>query len=176
MIDFSRNYFELLGAPVRFGIDLAAIERAYRELQSEVHPDRHAAGEDAAQRVALQSSARVNEAYRTLKDPVLRGQYLLSLHGVDAADERDTALPFDFLEGQLERRERVAEAAASSDEAALEALLDGVRAESRARERELGTLLDEARDWSTAKLRVRELKFLSKLATDIDHAIAETET
>jgi molecular chaperone HscB len=176
MIDFSRNHFELLGVPAQFAIDLAAIERAYRALQTEVHPDRHATSDDAAQRVAMQSSARVNEAYRTLRDPVLRAQYLLSLHGVDAADDRDTALPFDFLEEQLERREQVADAAAGGDEASLEALLVGVRAESRARERELAALLDDAHDWPTAKLRVRELRFLSKLAADIDHAIAETET
>ncbi len=176
MIDFSRSHFELLGVPARFAVDLGVVERAYRALQAEVHPDRHAASDDAAQRVALQSSARVNEAYRTLRDPVLRAQYLLALQGVDAADDRDTALPLDFLEEQLERREQVAGAAAAADEATLETLLDGVRAESRERERELAKLLDEAHDWDTARLRVRELKFLSKLAADIDHAIAETET
>ena len=64
MIDFSRNHFELFGLPARFRVDFGTLERAYRTLQSDVHPDRHAAGTDADKRLALQASARVNEAYR----------------------------------------------------------------------------------------------------------------
>src|SRR3954447_1708563 len=98
MIDFSRNHFELLGVPARFRVDQDAVERAYRALQAEVHPDRHARGDDADQRLAMQASARVNEAYRALKSPVLRAQHILALNGIDAADERDTALDLEFLE------------------------------------------------------------------------------
>ncbi|NDP41991.1 MAG: Fe-S protein assembly co-chaperone HscB, partial [Aromatoleum sp.] len=105
MIDFSRNHFELFGLPESFRFDPATLDHAYRALQSEVHPDRFATGTDAERRLALQSSARVNEAYLALKDPVARAQYLLNLHGVDALAETDTALPLDFLERQFERRE-----------------------------------------------------------------------
>src|SRR5213075_2858641 len=73
---------------------------AYRALQREMHPDRYAAGDEVERRLALQSSARVNEAYRALKDPVGRAQYLLSLRGIDALAETDTQLPLDFLEHQ----------------------------------------------------------------------------
>ena len=66
MIDFSRNHFELFGLPERFRFDAASLDRAYRELQSEVHPDRFATSDDTERRVALQSSARVNEAYSAL--------------------------------------------------------------------------------------------------------------
>ena len=93
MIDLTRNYFDLFGLPERFRVDPAALDRAYRELQSEVHPDRHASGTEAQKRVALQSSARVNEGYRALKDPVERASYLLELRGIDAAGERDTQHP-----------------------------------------------------------------------------------
>ena len=93
MIDFTRNHFELFGLPERFRFDAALLDRAYHALQSEVHPDRFATAGDAERRVALQSSARVNEAYRALKDPVIRAQYILSLHGVDALSETDTSLP-----------------------------------------------------------------------------------
>ena len=112
MIDFSRNYFELFGLPQCYRFDPARLEQAYRKLQIEVHPDRFAAGSAQEQRIALQSSARVNEAYRSLKDPVLRAQYLLELNGIEAISETDTQLPLDFLERQLERRETAAEAAA----------------------------------------------------------------
>ena len=113
MIDFSRNYFDLFGLAPAFQCDPAALDRAYRQLQSDVHPDRFAGGSDAAKRLAQQSSARVNEAYVALKNPVQRAQYLLHLHGVTAISETDTALPLDFLERQLERREQAADAQAA---------------------------------------------------------------
>src|SRR6187200_1978854 len=113
MIDFSRNHFQLFGLPERFLLDSPALDRAYKALQSDVHPDRFAAAAETEQRLALQASAKVNEAYRALKDPVARAHYLLSLHGVDAFDERDTQLPLEFLERQLERREAASDAAAS---------------------------------------------------------------
>ncbi len=175
MIDFSRNHFELLGVPARFRLDEDAVDRAYRALQSEVHPDRNTGNDDAGQRLAMQASARVNEAYRALKSPVLRAQHLLAIHGIDAADERDTNLSLDFLERQLERREAVADAAAARDEDALSDMLTSVRREIRQREDELETLLDHAADFAHARDKVRELRFLTKLAADIDAALAEAE-
>ena len=62
MIDFTRNHFELLGLPARYRVEESALDRAYRELQNAVHPDRYAAAGDADKRLALQASARVNEA------------------------------------------------------------------------------------------------------------------
>jgi len=126
MLDFSRNHFDLLGLPVRYGMDAAALDAAYRALQTEVHPDRFAGGSDADKRLALQASARVNEAYRALKDPVQRAQYLLSLNGVDAVGDTDTQLPLDFLERQLERREEASEALAKADEHTLSSLREAV--------------------------------------------------
>ena len=168
MIDFSRNHFELFGLPERFRFDPALLDRAYHALQGEVHPDRHAAASATEQRIALQSSARVNEAYRALKDPVARAQYLLSLHGVDAFDETNTALPFAFLERQLERREIAETATTDGDASALEAVLNDVRAEARALEQRVSSLLDVEGAWEMARVAVRELRFLAKLAADVD--------
>jgi len=173
MIDFSRNHFELFGLPARYRVDAAALDGAYRKLQTEVHPDRFASASDADRRAALQASARVNEAYRALKDPVQRAQYVLSLNGVDGLGETDTQLPLDFLERQLERREEASDALANEDEPALAALRDSVRAEARELEERLVGELDAARDFAKARPRVRELTFLSKLADDID-AMAAT--
>ncbi|MFI4954173.1 MAG: Fe-S protein assembly co-chaperone HscB [Burkholderiales bacterium] len=175
MIDFSQDYFTLFGLPPRYRCDAARLDAAYRALQTEVHPDRFAAAGEAERRLALQSSARVNEAYRALKDPVGRAQYLLSLHGVDAAAETDTALPLDFLERQLERREAVDEARIGRDASRLEALLAEVRAEVAALEPALAETLDAGQSWESARAGVRELQFLSKLAADIDAAIAGIE-
>src|SRR5581483_5336109 len=87
MIDFSLDHFRLFGLPARYRIDAAALERAYRGVQGAVHPDRYAGAGDAQKRLALQASARANEAYRTLRDPIARAEYLLALRGVDATSE-----------------------------------------------------------------------------------------
>jgi molecular chaperone HscB len=168
MIDFSGNYFDLFGLDPAFRCDVAALDRAYRDLQTKVHPDRFAGGSDAEKRVALQSSARVNEAYRVLKDPVRRAQYLLSLHGVDAVGEIDTRLPAEFLERQLERREQASDAFAAGDVRTLSALRGEARAEALALEDFIAQMLDGSGAFAAARTRVRELTFLAKLADDID--------
>jgi len=172
MIDFSRNYFDLFGLAPAFRLDGAMLDRAYRQLQTEVHPDGFAGASDARKRQALQSSARVNEAYRALKDPVRRAQYLLRLHDIDAVGETDTALPLEFLERQLERREQAADAQAAGDADALSALLADARAEGRAMEDVLARMLDRDRAFAAARTQVRELTFLAKLAEDIDAMLA----
>ncbi|MGE5088217.1 MAG: Fe-S protein assembly co-chaperone HscB [Candidatus Levyibacteriota bacterium] len=166
MIDFTRNHFELFGLPARFGVDAAELERAYRELQRNVHPDRYAGAPDHDRRLALQASARVNEAYRTLKDPVARAEYLLEIRGVDATAETDTRLPVDFLTRQLERREAADEAREAHDERALASIVDDVRAEAGEILGGIERVLD-ADDREAARMRVRELRFLAKLGDDL---------
>jgi molecular chaperone HscB len=168
MIDFSRNHFELFGLDATFAIDPATLDARYRDLQADVHPDRFGSAGEAERRVAHQSSARVNEAYRTLKDPVQRARYLLTLRGVDALDEKDTKLALGFLEAQLERRERAAEAADAEDVAALDAILAEIRAELRERQADLAAVLDVTPDAERARHVVRELTFLAKVAEDVE--------
>ena len=172
MIDFSRNHFDLLGLPVRYRVDPEALDAAYRKLQAAVHPDRFASASDGDKRLAMQASARVNEAYRALKDPVRRAQYMLTLNGIDAVGETDTALPFDFLERQLDRREEAGEALAADDERTLSALLGDIREEAKELEIGLAQSLDERKDYAAARPRVRELTFLDKLAQDLADMIA----
>jgi len=175
MIDFSHNHFELFGLAPRFCFDAAALDSAYRKLQSDVHPDRFATGTDVERRLALQSSARVNEAYGALKDPVRRAQYLLRLNGIEAVGETDTQLPFEFLERQLERREAADDALAVADERAVSALLVAVRADAREIEDALAQQLDRDHAFEAARVRVRELTFLHKLAEDLDAMLASLD-
>ena len=168
VINFSRNHFALFGLPQRFRLDADALDRAYRQLQSEVHPDRFANGDDSQKRLASQSSARVNEAYAALKNPVARAQYLLSLQGIDAAGETGPQLPVNFLERQLERREAANDAVAAHDEGALDTLLTEVRADAREIENQLAQEFDRAGPHGETPIRVRELTFLAKLAEDLD--------
>ena len=145
-------------------------------MQREIHPDRFAASGDAQKRLAMQASARVNEAYRALKDPVQRAQYLLMLHGVDTIAETDTQLPHAFLERQLERREQAEDAAAAGDVRTLSSLLEGVQADANALEDVLARKLDVDRAFASARTQVRELTFLAKLAGDFDGMLAALES
>lgn len=174
MIDFSLDYFALFGLPPRYHFDPEKLDAAYHALQRSVHPDRYAAAGEAERRVALQSSARVNEAYRALKDPLGRAQYLLSLRGIDALAETDTALPLEFLQRELERREAMDAVQAGADRSGLAMLLAAVRADAAALEATLADHL-EAQVWNAARDAVRELRFLTKVADDLETAIAAGE-
>ncbi|HSU44406.1 MAG TPA: Fe-S protein assembly co-chaperone HscB [Casimicrobiaceae bacterium] len=166
MIDFSRNHFELFGLPTRFAVDRGALEHAYRDVQRNVHPDRYAGADDAQKRLALQASARANEAYRALRDPLTRAEYLLSLRGIDAGGETGARLSVVFLTRQLERREAAEEATRTHDAGALAALVDEVRRDAGALAADVAPLLD-AGDPAAAP-SVREWRFLVKLADDLD--------
>jgi molecular chaperone HscB len=153
-------------------VDAVALERAYREIQSRVHPDRFARAGDAERRASLQWTTRVNEAYRMLRSPVQRAKYLLELNGVDLAFESNTQMPADFLARQLELREALAEARAA---AALERLQADVRRERAQLEHAIGELIDERRDYLAAAGEVRKLMFLDKLAGEIDVAFDKVQ-
>lgn len=169
--EFSRNHFELLGLPVAYSVDATALDRAYRELQGRVHPDRFASASEAERRVAMQWAARTNEAYRTLRNPIDRARYLLGLKGFDTGEESNTSMPPDFLMQQMEWRESVEEGRARRDAAALEAL----RGEIDASREEMHSLLARAlggdRNYDAGCSLVRKLRFLDKLEAELDEAL-----
>src|SRR5947209_1967176 len=114
--------FEVFGLDPAYALNRTALEQAYQDLQTLIHPDRYAHGSDAERRASMQMTTRVNEAYRTLKDPVQRAKHLLELHGVDVAFETNTQMPTDFLMQQLEMREELEGAVAKKNFAFLDAL------------------------------------------------------
>ena len=166
------NHFELFGLAPAFAVEADALERSYREIQSKVHPDRFAHAGDAERRASLQWTTRVNEAYRTLKDPVQRAKHLLELNGVDVAFETNTAMPADFLMQQMELREAL-EAAKSS--AALDDLRTQLQQEKRAMEKAIAEAIDARKDYPGAAGLVRKLQFLNRLDEEIDNAYEEIQ-
>ena len=164
------NHFELFGLPPRYALEREALEQAYRDLQARVHPDRYAAAGDADRRASLQLATRVNEAYRTLKDPVQRARHLLELHGVDAAFETDTQMPTDFLLQQLDLREELEGAIHRKDSRALDALRARLDDQKKVLESELRELLDEKNDYRGAVDAVRKLMFLARVDAEVDEA------
>ncbi len=175
MPDFNRNHFELFGLPPAFALDRAALERAYRDIQSEIHPDRFAHAGEAEQRLAMQWTARVNEAYQTLRQPFERARYLLELHGVHALDDKHTAMPADFLLKQIEWREQLQQAKADRDFTFLQRLESETLAEAERLERQLQALLDERRDYAAAAETLRKYRFIDKLLSDIGEAMTELD-
>ena len=169
--EFSRDHFDLLGLPVAYAVDAARLERGYRDLQSQVHPDRFAAAPEAEKRVAMQWATRANEAYRTLKDPVARARYLLALKGFDTGEETNTAMPADFLMEQMELREASATARSTRDAAALEGLRSTLAASRAEMIRMLGRALDADHNYDAGCSMVRKLRFLDKLDEEVDESL-----
>ncbi len=167
----AQDHFELLGLPVKYAVDPARLERGYRDLQSQVHPDRFASATQAERRVAMQWATRANEAFRTLKDPVERARYLLELKGYDTEEESNTAMAPDFLMQQMEWREAVADARAARDAGKL-ARLRGDIAQSRSEMlRMLERALDKDANFDAGCSLVRKLRFLDKIEDEIDEAL-----
>ena len=165
--------FTLFGQPERFALDAARLDRRWRELQAEVHPDRFAAQGAAAQRIAMQWSVRVNEAYRRLKDPLKRAAYLCERRGAPVDSQRNTAMPREFLMQQMAWREALDEA---RDEPELERLGDEVQRAESALLADLQSLLDEQGDAAAAAERVRALMFIARFRADVARRLEAHES
>jgi len=85
------NYFEVFSLPQKLAIDTAALEKQFYAMSRKLHPDRFASRPAAEQEEALKQSSLLNDAYRTLKDPILRTQYLLKLEGVELEEQSKAA-------------------------------------------------------------------------------------
>ena len=164
-LNLQSSDFELFGLPERFAQDRDAIDARWKELQREAHPDRFAAQGAAAQRVAMQWSVRINEAYQRLKDPIKRAAYLCELRGAPIQAENNTAMPAQFLVEQMEWREALDEARGQKDLDALEEQLGRTRKQALQR---IARLLDEEGDAAAAAQQVRALMFIERFGRDVE--------
>src|SRR6185503_1596702 len=87
----SMNYFEFFSLPYKLTVDVQALEKQFYVLSRKLHPDRFASKPPAEQEAALAQSSLLNDAYRALKDPILRTQYLLKLQGVELEEQSKAA-------------------------------------------------------------------------------------
>ncbi len=167
-IDLTENYFDLFSLPLDFDIDADALGKKYRSLQQEVHPDRFAASDAQAQRVSVQSTAHLNEAYETLKDPLTRGFYLLELKGIGSGAHEYTTSDGAFLMQQLERREEL-EGIGQADDPfdALDALRDETHRDEQAQMETFRTAW-AAGDYDTAYDALTKVMFIRRMLQQID--------
>lgn len=175
-MDIDNNHFALFGLSERYALDAGALDRAYREVQTQVHPDRFANRGATEQRVALQWATRANEAYRVLRDPLKRAIYLCTLRGQDPADEHDTKMAQPFLIQQLEWREALDDARANQDAAAIDALRHELDAMRTTLTNEVEQALDRDDHADLASERVRRWMFIERFAEDVESASDRTRS
>ena len=85
------NYFEFFSLPPKLAVDTPTLEKQFYALSRRLHPDRFAGRPAAEQEAALAESSLLNDAYRTLKDPIARTEYLLKLEGVELEEQSKAA-------------------------------------------------------------------------------------
>jgi molecular chaperone HscB len=103
------DYFSVFGLEKRLNLDLAALEHEFHRLSRKVHPDHFARALDNERQWSLADTALLNDAYRTLKDPLHRTEYLLKIEGAEIGEEfsgkdrKDPSrVPADLLEEVFE--------------------------------------------------------------------------
>jgi molecular chaperone HscB len=167
-VNLQSNDFELFGLAPQFAQDRASIDACWKDLQRQAHPDRFAAQGAAAQRVAMQWSVRINEAYQRLKDPLRRAAYLCELQGAAVNAENNTAMPAEFLLQQMAWRETLEDARSVPELEALSAQVTSTRREL------LDTcenLLDGQKNYQKAVQQVRALMFVDRFASDVQASL-----
>lgn len=132
------DHFERLGLPRRFSLEAEEIDRQYLARTRALHPDFHHLGSSSEQQASMELTARLNEAYSTLRDPFRRAEYLLQLEGGPPPQESGE-MPPEFLEEILELRMALMDATEDEDRA---------RLERNIKEREASILEEIGRDFA----------------------------
>jgi molecular chaperone HscB len=187
------DYFEVFGLPRRLQVDLDALRQSFYELSRRHHPDFHQTAGAEAQARALETSALVNRAYRALRDPLARVEYLIALEEGREVREETTAkakVPTDLLAEMLEVQEALEEARASAltEETVGRLREERQRLQDRYRSEE-EALLAAAPEWDAAveagrdrrsllerfKQRLATRAYLRTVIDDLGQAIGEDE-
>ena len=172
-LNLNSSDFELFSLPEQFAQDSAVIDERWKDLQREVHPDKFAAQGPSAQRVAMQWSVRVNEAYQRLRDPLQRAAYLCERKGAPINAETNTAMPGAFLLEQMAWREALDDVRSEGDLDGLVKQLTAARSKALA---QIEALLDATGDAPAAAGQVRALMFIERFANDVEARFEQFDT
>lgn len=157
------DYFTLFGLTQNYAIDSEQLTQRFQDLQRQYHPDRFAASSEQEKMQALQKAATINAAYQSLRHPLKRAEYLLSLHGFDINNEQHTMHDTAFLMEQLELREELDNIENNANALDLLAVfMKNVKKMQQDRSLLMVNELD-AMQWDKAADTVRKLRFLDKL-------------
>ncbi|MGP0095436.1 MAG: Fe-S protein assembly co-chaperone HscB [Terriglobales bacterium] len=98
------DYFTFFGLPRKLNLDVSILEKDFYELSRKLHPDLNAQAGSREQEWSLQQSSLLNDAHRTLKDPIKRTQYLLKLEGVEIEEQSKTATEKARSTGEVKKQ------------------------------------------------------------------------
>src|SRR5882757_2837269 len=149
------DYFSLFGLPRKLWIEMSTLEKKFLELSWKLHPDKFVNASPADQELSLKGSSELNDAYRVLRDPVARIEYLLELEGMRKEGEHKQQAPPELLEEVFELNESLDELreakATGGDLAALKSRLESVEKNFQQKLGEVDKQLQSAaREWDTA--------------------------
>ena len=156
------DHFARLGLPAALDIEAASLDRAYFALQRQWHPDRFVGKPPEERARASSEAAALNDAYRTLKDPLSRAVYLAGLKGVELPGDGKTIDDPDLLMEAMEAREELHEAPSSE---AIDGLAAKARNEMNKAMADLGSLF-LANDKSAIRKTLLRLRYLDKFAEE----------
>jgi molecular chaperone HscB len=156
------DHFARLGLPAALELDGAALDRAYFTAQRQWHPDRFVGRPPEERAKASIQAAGLNDAYRTLKDPLSRAVYLAGLKGVDLPGDGKTIDDPDLLMEAMEAREALHEAATPE---AVDSLAAQVREDMQRALAGLGSLF-LANDRAAIRKALLRLRYLDKFAEE----------
>ncbi|MHC8404008.1 co-chaperone HscB [Pseudomonas sp. TMB3-21] len=156
-------HFALFELQPSFNLDLDQLATRYRELARGVHPDRFADASEREQRLALEQSASLNEAYQTLKNPPKRARYLLAMNGGELPLEVTVHDP-EFLLQQMELREELEDLADLDGVAAFKRRLKLAQDELN---QSFAACWDDAAQREQAERLMRRMQFLDKLTYEV---------
>ena len=159
-------HFALFDLQPSFRLDLEQLATRYRELARQVHPDRFADAGESEQRVALERSACLNEAYQVLKTPSQRARYLLALRGDELPLEVTVQDP-DFLLQQMQLREELEELHDDADLAGVAAFKRRLKLAQEQLNEGFAACWDDNARREEAERLMRRMQFLDKLSHEV---------
>jgi molecular chaperone HscB len=168
-VSSSHNFFSLFELSPSSEVDVVLLEQRYKQLQAQLHPDRHVNSAGGSKLAAIQQASLLNDAYATLKSPLRRAEHLLQLKGIDTSVYIQADLDKDFLLAQLKLREELEELQLQAQPETLEALQKNVEKELGASWTKFSALFAGGQ-YQSAYLAFRELQFLHKLIDEIREA------
>ncbi|HUL15407.1 MAG TPA: Fe-S protein assembly co-chaperone HscB [Terriglobales bacterium] len=149
------DYFSLMEMPRKLWINMGELEQKYLQLSWKLHPDKYVGTSEAERELSLKHSSELNDAYRTLRDPIARVEYLLAIEGERKEGEKKQTAPPELLEEVFELNESLDELreakSSGSDLSSLKARLQTAEKNFAAKLGEVDERLQEtAREWDTA--------------------------
>lgn len=159
-------HFALFELRPGFRLDLEQLATRYRELARSVHPDRFADASEREQRLALEQSASLNEAYQTLKNPPKRARYLLAMGGRELPLEVTVHDP-EFLLQQMQWREELEDLQDSADLAGIVVFKRRLKVAQDELNESFAVCWDDAAQREQAERLMRRMQFLDKLTYEV---------